>query len=285
MAKKRKGNKNGKSRAQLADPRHLYELAVQSPESDIEFFVSTYQELRGREPTSLREDFCGSAKLAATWCLERDTRSAIGIDIDEDTLNWGRQRNLVGNEEKLGERLQLIHGDVLETDSEPADVVCAMNFSFCVFKTRETLRRYLEVAHRNLAEDGIMIMELYGGTEAIVELEEEREVDDGFTYEWEQSYYNPIDHHTRCHIHFSFPDGSRLKNAFNYDWRLWSVPEVKELLLEAGFSNVRVFWEMVEDEDEDDGDDDGMLEGTGEYEEVTEVENQDSWLVYIIGEH
>ena len=34
----------------------------------------------------------------------------------------------------------------------------------------------------------------------------------------------------------------------------------------------------------DDEDSDGMLSGTGEYEEIEEVEQQDSWLVYVIAE-
>ena len=51
-----------------------------------------------------------------------------------------------------------------------------------------------------------------------------------------------------CHIHFKFKDGSRIKKAFSYDWRLWTLPEIREVMEEAGFSNTRVYWE---DEDEE----------------------------------
>jgi hypothetical protein len=61
---------------------------------------------------------------------------------------------------------------------------------------------------------------------------------------------------------------------------LWSLPELKELLEEAGFSKVRIYWEEFE-EDEDDED---LMEGTGEFFEATEVENQESWQVYIVAE-
>ena len=135
------------------------------------------------------------------------------------------------------------------------------------------------VIARFLKPGGLFFMEMYGGSEARTELEDEREVEN-FIYVWDQDFYNPINHHTRCYIHFRFPDGSELQRAFTYEWRVWSLPELQELLVEAGFENVRVFWETV-DEDEDDPD---MLTGTGEYEEVTEVENQDSWLVYVVGE-
>jgi hypothetical protein len=53
-----------------------------------------------------------------------------------------------------------------------------------------------------------------------------------------------------------------------------------ELLNEAGFSAVHVFWEEYIDTD----DDDDYLESTGEYIEVTEVDNQESWVSYIFAE-
>ena len=52
----------------------------------------------------------------------------------------------------------------------------------------------------------------------------------------------------RCHIHFKFPDGSRIKNAFSYDWRLWTLPEVQELLAEAGFDRITVYWQGTDEE-------------------------------------
>ena len=45
------------------------------------------------------------------------------------------------------------------------------------------------------------------------------------------------------HIHFEFTNGSRLKRAFTYEWRLWTLPEIRELLGEAGFSRSTVYWE------------------------------------------
>ena len=58
------------------------------------------------------------------------------------------------------------------------------------------------------------------------------------------------------------------------------LPEISELLQEAGFRKVRVYWEeFVEDEDDDE-----ELEGTGEYFEQTDVENQESWVNYIVAE-
>lgn len=280
MGQKKKNKAKGKGRAKpkkksiasRADRHTLYQAAVQSPEADVEYFSTVYKKLRGRTAKSMREDFCGTAYLSCTWADSKKSRTAIGIDLDAPTLEWGRANNLAKLSEVAQGRVQLIEGNVLDGLGEPTDITCALNFSYGVFKTRAELRSYFEVARAGLADDGIFITELYGGFDAIVESEEERELD-GFTYIWQQAEYNPINHHTLCHIHFKFPDGSKIKKAFTYDWRLWTVPEIRELLIEAGFTDTKVYWERTDD----DGD------GTGEYVATEGEENQESWLVYIVG--
>ncbi len=270
VSKRQKKRRGGKpSAADGADPHALYEEAVQSPEADIEFFLARFRQHRSREPKSLREDFCGTAYLCQRWLAGSDERTAVGVDLDQETLTWGRERHFTGN--GLAARLELLNRDVLAVTEPRVDLTCAMNFSFCVFKTRPELLRYFQAVHAGLVDDGLFVTELYGGTEAIVEIEDERELDD-FTFVWEQKRYNPVTHEVLCHIHFGFRDGSVLERAFTYEWRLWSIPEVKELLLEAGFSGVDVYWE----ETDEDGD------GTGLHHITLEEENQESWLVYIV---
>jgi SAM-dependent methyltransferase len=255
--KKGKGKGKGKkskalTRAEQSDRHTLYQLSVQSPEADIEFFTARYEELRGRSPSVLREDFCGTAFLSGTWVASADDRRAVGVDLDEPTLQWGREHNLASLTDEQRDRVDLRNVNVLEGGGEPADITCAMNFSYGVFKTRAELRRYLEVVHEQLAEDGVFITELYGGTEAVVEVLDDREIEDedgevdDFTYIWEQAEYNPITHETVCHIHFEFPDGSKIDKAFSYDWRLWTIAELRELLYEVGFTSTRVFWEETD---------------------------------------
>jgi hypothetical protein len=274
--------------ASQVDLHELYQRSVQSPEADCELFEGIYQALRGATPKLLREDFCGTALLSTTWCLGDPKRRAIGVDLDGPTLAWGRAHNLAPHAKKLGDRISLVQGDVLEVEGlARADMIAALNFSFCVFKQRAVLRRYFERAHAGLANDGILILELFGGTKAIDLDEEVRDLDD-YLYIWEQESFNPITNEILCHIHFEFEDESKIERAFTYDWRLWSIPELRDLLEEVGFGRVRVYWEKVEeqdeDEDEDDEDEDRMLAGTGEYEEIEEVEQQDSWLVYVVAE-
>ncbi len=267
-----KGRKKGPRQAELADRHDLYQQAVQCPEADVEFFTRTFQAVRGRLPLAMREDFCGTAYLATTWCASRPDRTAVGVDLDGETLDWGRAHNLEPAGEDVASRVHLVEGDVRSAQVDKVDVTCALNFSYCVFKTRSELLGYFKAACDGLVEDGLFVMELYGGTEAIELVEDERECD-GFDYVWDQDAFNPINRHTLCHIHFRFPDGSVLREAFTYDWRLWTIPELRELLAEAGFARSIVYWEDVDE----DGD------GNGEFFATEEVEQQESWLCYIVG--
>lgn len=287
MAKQKKKNKkSGKGKAQgkprktmasQADVHALYERAVQGPDADVEFFAKTYRERRGKEPLVMREDFCGTAKLCATWCRVDEARSALGVDLDEPTLESGRERHMTDD---VADRVTLVCEDVREVTTPKADVTCAMNFSYCVFKKRAELKDYLASTRKGLKKDGMLVLEIYGGLEAMQELLEPRDLDEGIEYVWDQDAFDPLTHETLCHIHFEFPDGSKIEKAFTYDWRWWTVPELRDLLEEVGYSDVRVFWEDMED----DPDDEEAMVGTGEYIDVTDEpqENQESWLAYVV---
>lgn len=273
----------GRSRptaAERADRYDLYERAV-LPQPDAHTLLERiFRDLRGRAPALLREDFCGTARLCRTWCQSAPERRAIGVDVDPAVLVEARRRNLAPFAEELGGRLQLVQADVLDLlpgHLEPADVIAALNFSFCVFKHRDQLRRYLAAAHAGLARDGVLMLEMFGGTAAMDRGEETHRLSD-FTYHWEQASFDPLTNDIVCHMHFSFPDGSRLDRAFSYHWRVWSVAELRDLLLEVGFSVVKVYWEELEPEAESG---DGVQHGSGEYALREVAEQQDSWLVYI----
>lgn len=266
-----KNQKKGEKKARRADPLDLYTRSVQNPEADIDFINGTFKKRRRRKPWSLREDFCGTAFFATEWVKSHKRRTAFGVDLDQPTLDWGTRRFLDREPPKVRDRVKLVCANVLDVTEPKVDVICAFNFSYCVFKHPEELQAYHRVAYQGLNDDGMFFCELYGGTEAIVPIEEKRKLD-GFTYHWQQASYNPITNETLCHIHFSFPDGSKLKKAFTYDWRLWTVPEVVQSLQAAGFPKVHVYWEDV--------DDDG--EGQGEFHKTRVEENQEGWLVYIV---
>jgi len=269
----RHGKKKSDNMASKADRHVLYEDSVQCVESEIDFVDDTFKSLRNRKAQVLREDFGGTANTSCEWVRRRKRNRAIAVDLDSDVQDWGRKHHVA----KLGdarERITLLNENVLDVKTEPADIVLAMNFSYWIFKEREQMRRYFRSVRESMADDGVFFLDAYGGSDAYKEMRERTKYDD-FTYIWDQASFDPITGDMVCKIHFSFPDGSRMKNAFTYDWRLWTLPEIREILLEAGFQRVTVYWQ---------GDDEDSDEGNGEFEPAEHGEADEAWIVYITAE-
>ena len=149
-------------------------------------------------------------------------------------LARARKRVAARLKPKQQARLTLLEDDVLKVQTAPVDSVLAFNFSYFTFKTRELQKSYFKRVHATLADDGLFLLDAYGGSDAFLEMEEPRDVD-GFEYVWDQAFYSPVTGQVTNYIHFRFPDGSKMKKAFTYEWRLWTLPELQEMLLESGF--------------------------------------------------
>jgi hypothetical protein len=257
--------------ARTADRHQLYQRSVQDAEAEGRFVAHTFERIAGRKAVSLREDFCGTALFCARWVAKRN-RTAVGLDLDREVLAWGTEHNLA----PLGERasaVQLLRQDVRAPCRGRFDVTVALNFSYFVFRTREELRGYFEGVRRTMAGDGIFVLDAYGGYQSWRPQTERRKLV-GFTYVWEQASVDPIDHSVMNHIHFEFTNGTRMKRAFTYEWRLWTLPEIRELLAEAGFSRSIVYWE----------DRDANGDGTNTYRPRAHARQEPAWVVYIVAE-
>jgi len=277
--------------AKTADKHRLYELAVQNVEAEIDFVDATYKALRGRAARSLREDFCGTGNSSCEWVRRRKTNTAVGLDIDQPTLAWGKTRNVARLPEEARNRVRLLKRDVMRPgDAVGTDIVLAMNFSYWLFRKRQELLAYFRAVRESLPDHGVFILDHYGGWESMKEVVEDREVEtpDGqtFTYVWDQARYAPVTGDMDCRISFRFADGSELPNAFSYTWRLWTMPEVRDLLDEAGFERVTVYWEGAEEVDEDEYDDDEDIEvgGNGIFEPTEHGEADPAFISYIVAE-
>ncbi len=162
------------------------------------------------------------------------------------------------------------------------DAIAAYNFSYFCFKTRELLLNYFQSAYAGLNRQGVFFLDIFGGTSAMEESYEERDIDksvryDGskvpaFSYIWEQKRFNVITNEIHCKIHFGFKDGNAIYDAFDYDWRLWTPPEVCELLIDAGFKQADVYihgWDEF-------GESDDIVRLRNYYE------NEVGWIGYIV---
>jgi hypothetical protein len=261
----------------------LYEAAVQGVEHDLQFIERVYRRHNGRPPRLLREDFCATALLACEWVARGRDHHALALDLDPAPLAWVRRHRLPYMR-AAADRLQLLKRDARSVTKPRSDVLVALNFSYWVFQTRAELIGYFRKTLASLTPGGMMFANAFGGTEAMEAISETRRIDasqgpdggriPGFTYVWEQQHFNPIDHHLISHIHFRFRDGTMMRRAFTYDWRLWTLPEIRDCMLEAGYRAVDIYAE---------GWDEAHHRPDHIYRRREKFENQLGWLAVIVG--
>ncbi len=237
-----------KARAPLPDRHALYQQAVQSPTAEIDFVDSRFRRLRGRVARRLREDFCGTALTSCEWVRRRATNTSLGLDLHGPTLDWGRKHNLSRLDPEAAARITLERRNVLHPGRGAGgmDIVLAMNFSWWVFHTRRDLLAYFRAVRRSLARDGVFFLDIYGGYEAQAEMRETSRIgraERAFAYIWEEERFDPVTHRTRCTIGFRLPGGRRMPRPLPYDWGLWTLPETRDALADAGYASTVVYWE------------------------------------------
>lgn len=237
--------------------RHaLYELCVQSTKHLVPFLRAVHQ----NAPTTLGEDFAGTAALSHRWVNHVEGGSAVAVDLDGDALRHRGEH----------ERIESVQGDVLAC-SLPADVLFVGNFSIGYLHTRADLVTYLRHALSRLRPGGIFVCDTYGGESAFLIGEVHRDhyitgddlpealiphLGKRVRYTWEQREADPLTARVTDVCSFRVVDGRgtiehELPDAFVYRWRLWSIPEIREALDEAGYASVEVYDKTAEAIDQD----------------------------------
>ena len=109
--------------SETADRHALYEHAVQCAEAEIDFVDKTYRQLKGKRASILREDFCGTANVCCEWVRRGSKRTAFGVDLDPEVLDWGKRHQLSQLKSKQRERIKLIRDNVLTAKTGNVDIV------------------------------------------------------------------------------------------------------------------------------------------------------------------
>ncbi|PAN27468.1 hypothetical protein PAHAL_5G082700 [Panicum hallii] len=313
---------------------HLYQLSVQSPKGDISYLQKFFlMYVGGRVPIHLQEDFCGTALLSTEWIRTDARRTAIGLDLDLESIEWCLENNL----SKIGadgySRMLLFHGNVLQpkearlvkqrfndllqglhvnsgngssgsnsceqsglanlkciansTMSEAAlpgrDIICAFNYSCCCLHSRKDLVLYFRHAFSALSKrGGIFVMDVYGGTSSERKLRLQRKFP-SFTYFWEQEEFDIISRQTRISLHFQAGKKQMLRHAFTYHWRLWSIPEIKDCLEEAGFESIHVWIREMPNTQSSGNAKEYNANRDVKYEESQRFNQGDAWNAYVVG--
>ena len=120
-SKSSKTKSGKKTLAEKADKFTCYQKSVQTPEHEVEFFEQAYREANGRKkPMTLREDFCGTFAVCCEWVKSNRKRTSLGVDLCGDTLQWGREHNLIKLNDSQKSRLKLLQQDVRKRNRRAA---------------------------------------------------------------------------------------------------------------------------------------------------------------------
>lgn len=256
----------------MPDRYALYQLCAQSPERDAKVIAAIHADqagaTRGKAPRTagliLGEDFCADAALALAWCRLNTSNRAVAVDHDASVLARAKHHP----------RLQRVHSDVMHA-SLRADLIAVLNFSICELHARRSLVAYLSHARERLAHSnrgggaGTFLCDIYAGPDAgtLGTQWQTFETPDGtrVRYAWEQRVYDPLTARVVNAMHFEVRPARvgtkrpatkqpatkppakraaatlRLHDAFVYHWRLWSVPELRDAMIEAGFARTLVY--------------------------------------------
>lgn len=219
--------------------RHdLYERCVQSPRH----LVPLIRAIHGGDPRTLGEDFAGTAALSHCWADAAPDHRAIAVDLDPEALHY----------RPAHERVLKRHADV-SSAADPCDALFVGNFSIGYHHARAALVAYLRHARARLTPGGVFLCDTYGGESAFITGHVHRDhwITDGphkgkrIRYTWEQRDADALTGMVTDICHFRVDAAGLIEvdmpDAFIYRWRLWSVPELRDALAEAGFTATQVY--------------------------------------------
>lgn len=257
------------------NPFFLYEQSVQT-RGDVDYLLEMAIVVMGRVPMRLREDFCGTHLFAREY-VKRDPRfKAIGLDLDPAPIRYGElaaQKELTREQRS---RLKIFKKNVISTTTPLSDWIVACNFSFYTFHERDVLVQYFKKARQSLSKGGIFMLELGGGPGFLEKLTDRRifrvSETQKITYLWHQLDFNPVQRRGQYAISFKVNESLKYKHAFQYDWRVWTIPEVRDVLKDAGFNKSVVLVEKSV-----------RGKATNTYEISETGDHDHSWISYVVG--
>lgn len=251
----------------------FYQKSVQNVKKETEFFRKTYRMIFNKVPNTFREDFCGTGLLSCEWVKNNVMSSAVGIDIDQEALDYGEANNI------NCDRVKLINQNVLDefNPDDKFDVICSLNYSHFLLNKRSELLTYFKNVRKNITK-GIFIIDFFGGSHIYSDHKYEHSKSSGF-YEFEGGQMNILNNKSLCKLNHKIKK-NKFETLFKFAFRIYSLIELREALEEANFNNFKLFIKEIND---DDGDD------YAEYEEVdingeffTESERYNGFLISYI---
>jgi hypothetical protein len=249
---------------------HYYD-SVQDIDRSLKFFEKAYRKHIGSAARVFREDFCGTFALSCGWIKRHPKNSAIAVDLDPEPIRYGKKHYLPALSKTEQKKLDIRMSDVLNKSLPGADLIGAVNFSYYIFKERKQLLTYFSNCREKLSNRGMFLIDAFGGTETT-----EPNVDETkfrtYTYFWDQDNFDPINNQSRFYIHYKRKGERKRERVFGYDWRMWTVPELRDILHDAGFRKTVVYWEGTN----------AKGNGTGNFHPKEKEIHCSAWVAYIV---
>jgi len=247
------------------DKYKAYFSAVQEPLGDLNFGERRYREEFGKSPLVIGEDFCGTFALCCAWVRKGGERRAVGVDYAAEPLVYGMKHHHAELTGKQRRHIGIVRADVRSPQLPKVDALFALNYSYFIFKKRDDLRNYFRNARHRLRPRGLFLLDCFGGPDCQKANVDVTRLSGGLTYYWEQYGFRHDTNEAKFSIHFRRRGELKRSHVFRYDWRMWTVPELRDLLTEAGFSRVDVYWET-----------------DGNYRRRDSSESDTTWLAYLV---
>lgn len=219
---------------------------------------------RTSPPRERREPFpdCPSARAESSlpiFVCPSGAARATCLDADASVIEEARKR-AVSDPTVDAAGMEFIVSDALlaplpRLPADGADVVFVGNFSVGEIHDRGRLMEYLRRVLARLRSGGIFVCDTYGGesawrTGSLRRIHHAPSSERGNDYQpsqtstrvhytWEQRAADPFTARVVSALHFRVEEQGEivqeLTDAFVYHWRIWSVPELRDAMHEAGF--------------------------------------------------
>lgn len=259
-----------KNKIKKFDKYDYYFRSVQDTDQVIQFTERIYRSNFHRPLKTLGEDFSGTFALSCAWVKKGRGRKAVAVDLGEEPLSYGRRHYLPRLKKEVQKNLVTINKNVIDKSLPKVNAIVALNYSFFILKDRKTLLAYFKNCKKRLSGGGLLVLDCFGGNGTLEANEESSRIQD-FIYYWDQKNFNPITSEAKFSIHFKRKGEKKRQNVFTYDWRMWTLPELRDLLTEAGFIDISFYFEGT---DKNGG-------GNGVFTKRTKEEDCEAWLAYV----
>eukprot|EP00898_Chlorokybus_atmophyticus_P004698 jgi/Chlat1/5229/Chrsp33S00384 len=217
-----------------------------------------------------------AALLSAEWLQADARRTALGLDIDREAMLWGLRNNFAKLPDRAKGRLLLLEGNVLDPITAAKEV--SLPTTPAMTSTEASVSPP-PPPETDAAEASLSLSRLADISCAF-----------NFSTCCLHSRKQLLQYFRRAYHGLSPQGGVFVADLYGG----WTVPDLRECLLEAGFEATHVWMRESRGPQQrgagegnsgsdDDGQDDNKQEGLNEFEEVESFAQCDSWNAYVVG--